>query len=297
MKLIQRILTNNDCYKANRQIAVKGLMLHSVGCPQPNAEVFVKNWNTGKPGRRQVCVHAFVDANTGDVLQTLLWSWRGWHCGGTSNNTHIGVEMCEPASIKYTGGASWADNSPTNTKAAVIGTYHATVELFAFLCREFKLNPLGDGVIVSHEEGCARGIASNHGDPEHLWSKFGLTMNQFRQDVKTALTGTGGASGGVSGGGGITSPIENADKQIWAFLTGKGLSTYAAGIMGNLYAESGLNPCNLQNTYEKKLGMTDAQYTAAVDKKMYNNFVKDSAGYGLAQWTYWSRKQGRFHHR
>ena len=61
--------------------------------------------------------------------------------------------------------------------------------------------------------------------------------------------------------------------------------------MGNLYAESGLNPQNLQNTYEKKLGMTDASYTAAVDQGSYDNFVRDSAGYGLAQWTYWSRKQ------
>jgi hypothetical protein len=61
--------------------------------------------------------------------------------------------------------------------------------------------------------------------------------------------------------------------------------------MGNLYAESGLKASNLQNTYEKKLGMTDAEYTAAVDSGKYTNFVKDSAGYGLAQWTYWSRKQ------
>lgn len=61
--------------------------------------------------------------------------------------------------------------------------------------------------------------------------------------------------------------------------------------MGNLHAESGLIPTNLQNTYEKKLGMTDFQYTAAVDKGTYSNFIKDKAGYGLAQWTYWSRKQ------
>lgn len=64
--------------------------------------------------------------------------------------------------------------------------------------------------------------------------------------------------------------------------------------MGNLYAESGLNPQNLQNSYEKKLGYTDATYTSAVDSGAYSNFVRDSAGYGLAQWTYWSRKQALF---
>lgn len=58
------------------------------------------------------------------------------------------------------------------------------------------------------------------------------------------------------------------------------------------YAESGLMPNNLQNTYNNKLGKTDAEYTAAVDNGSYGNFVKDSAGYGLAQWTYWSEKAG-----
>lgn len=64
--------------------------------------------------------------------------------------------------------------------------------------------------------------------------------------------------------------------------------------MGNLFAESGLIPTNLQNSYESKLGMNDASYTMAVDNGSYTNFTHDSAGYGLAQWTYWSRKQGLF---
>ena len=61
--------------------------------------------------------------------------------------------------------------------------------------------------------------------------------------------------------------------------------------MGNLFAESALRPENLQNTYEKKLCLSDLEYTKAVDDGSYTNFVHDSAGYGLAQWTYWSRKQ------
>lgn len=63
------------------------------------------------------------------------------------------------------------------------------------------------------------------------------------------------------------------------------------GLMGNLKAESNCQANNLQNTYSKKFGMTDAEYTKAVDDGSYTNFVKDSAGYGLAQWTYWSRKE------
>ena len=65
----------------------------------------------------------------------------------------------------------------------------------------------------------------------------------------------------------------------------------ASGLMGNLEAESALNPKNLQNTYEKSLGYTDETYTKAVDDGTYTNFAKDCAGYGLAQWTYWARKQ------
>ena len=63
------------------------------------------------------------------------------------------------------------------------------------------------------------------------------------------------------------------------------------GLMGNLKAESNLRPNNLQNSYNKSLGMTDEEYTKAVDDGSYKNFVTDKAGYGLAQWTYWSRKQ------
>lgn len=84
----------------------------------------------------------------------------------------------------------------------------------------------------------------------------------------------------------------STERTIWNYFRCKGFSPAGvAGLMGNLYAESGLNPNNLQNTYEKRLGFTDAEYTAAVDSGSYSNFVRDSAGYGLAQWTYWSRKE------
>ena len=86
--------------------------------------------------------------------------------------------------------------------------------------------------------------------------------------------------------------MSDINKQIWEFLKSKGLTDYAcAGVEGNLYCESGCRSNNLQNTYEKSLGMSDEEYTRKVDSGEYTNFVHDSAGYGLAQWTYWSRKQ------
>lgn len=81
------------------------------------------------------------------------------------------------------------------------------------------------------------------------------------------------------------------EKIIWdTLMTGINNPYGVAGLMGNLYAESALSPINLQGTYEKKLGYTDASYTAAVDNGTYTNFAKDAAGYGLAQWTYKTRK-------
>ena len=193
MKLVQSIMTKNPCYTAGRKITVKGLMLHSVGCPQPNASVFIKNWNT--PSYGTACVHGFIDGNDGTVYQTLPWNHRGWHCAsgpkGSGNNTHIGVEMCEPASIRYTGGSSFTCSNLSAARTSVKKTYEAAVELFAYLCKLYGLNPTADGVIISHREGHARGIASNHGDPEHLWNGLGMgyTMHTFRKDVKEKMQG------------------------------------------------------------------------------------------------------------
>lgn len=185
MKLIESFMTENPCYTSGKTITVKGLMLHSVGCSQPNAMVFIKQWNS--PTYKRACVHGFIDGNTGYVYQTLPWNRRGCHGGGSSNNTHIGVEMCEPSCIKYTKGSSFICTDKEAAQESVKKTYNAAVELFAMLCIKYKLNPLKD--IVSHKEGYALGIATNHGDPEHLWKGVGLdyTMDGFRKDVKNKM--------------------------------------------------------------------------------------------------------------
>ena len=206
MELKQSFVVNNPCYKINKNPALetnaekrakytdfqkngaKGLMLHSVGCPQPSASVFVNNWN--KSTYDDACVHAFIDGNTGVVYQCLPWHYRGWHGAGASNNTHIGVEMCEPACIKYTRGSSFTCSDLPTARAVATRTYNAAVELFAFLCKELNLDPLADGVIISHSEGYKRGVASNHGDPEHLWKglNLGYTMDGFRKAVAAAMS-------------------------------------------------------------------------------------------------------------
>ena len=222
MKLAESILTRNPCYTAGRKITVKGLMLHSVGCPQPKASVFINSWNS--PSHGTSCVHGFIDGNDGTVYQTLPWNHRGWHCGsgnkGSGNNTHIGVEMCEPACIKYTAGSDFTCFNLAEARSVAKRTYEAAVELFAMLCKKYSLDPLADGVVISHREGHSRGIASNHGDPEHLWAQLetGYTMDGFRKAVKAAM---GGASSGTDGYTKIMGKAVATAEQMKAYLKAK----------------------------------------------------------------------------
>jgi hypothetical protein len=117
------------------------------------------------------------------------------------------------------------------------------------------------------------------------WDKFKALVNKYLGTNSVPTTPTAATPT-------VTTITTDTAETIWNFLTAKGLNAFAvAGIIGNLYAESALKPTNLQNAYEGKLGYTDDSYTKAVDDGSYSNFAKDSAGYGLAQWTYWSRKQ------
>ncbi len=88
-----------------------------------------------------------------------------------------------------------------------------------------------------------------------------------------------------------------SEQKIWDTLMDEIGNPYGvAGLMGNLYVESGLRSNNLQNSYNTKFGLSDEEYTERVDNGSYTNFVHDSAGYGLAQWTYWSRKQNLYYY-
>lgn len=187
INIVKAFATKNKCYRMATPLTPQGIMLHSIGVPQPNAAVMARSYNQYQPGGQSVCVHGFIQRD-GTYYQTLPYTMRAWHCGGAANATHIGIEMTEPASIVYTGhGAEWRDLNPAATEAHVRGTYAAAVELFAQLCTQYAFDPLEDGVIISHAEGAARGIASAHADPTHLWRVFGLTMDGFRADVAAKM--------------------------------------------------------------------------------------------------------------
>ena len=195
MQIIERFARNCPCFKSNQartdsryatfqDRGPKGLMLHSVGCPQPSAEVFARNWD--RVDNNNAITQAVLQAD-GVVYQLMPWNYRAWHAGGSANDTHIGVEMTEPSQITYTQGASFTCSDIEAARKQVEGTYKTARDLFAFLCEEYGLDPMTD--IVSHHEGYLKGIASGHADPEHLWEGLGMdyTMDGFRRDVKARM--------------------------------------------------------------------------------------------------------------
>lgn len=142
------------------------------------------------------------------------------------------------------------------------------------------------------------------------YEKYGLSRLEVTSKYLTAGNPldafNGNYTSGVQDSGSSTLVgSENAEK-IWNFLIGKGLTAYgAAGLMGNLEAESGLAPNNLQNTSNSRSGMSDAEFTSAVDSGQISKseFIASSKfsgassqeyGYGLAQWTSKGRKQGLY---
>lgn len=186
MNLKQCLLTENECYQRHTKIKVEGLMLHSTGANNPNLKRYVQpndgllgdnpngnHWNQFRPGNRQVCVHGFIGKLADGSIatyQTLPWDYKGWHAGSTANNNYIGVEICEDD----------LTNADYFNKV-----YTEAVELFAYLCKQFNLNPMTD--IICHCEGYQKGIASNHSDVMHWFPKFGKSMDTFRADVQAKL--------------------------------------------------------------------------------------------------------------
>ena len=177
--------TKNDCYLRGAKIAPQGVMVHSTGADNPWLRRYVQpddgllgtnpngnDWN--RPGL-DVCVHAFIGKKADGgaaTYQVLPWAHRGWHAGGAANNTHISFEICEDA---------------LRDRRYFEAVYREAAELTAYLCRKYRLDPLRDGVVIDHAEGHRRGIASNHGDVEHWFPKFGKTMDDFRDYVNLLM--------------------------------------------------------------------------------------------------------------
>lgn len=187
MNLHKLIFTECDSYKAGRKITPKGVMVHSTGANNPNLKRYVgpddgllgkndynNHWNMSGVG---ASVHAFIGKlKDGSIAtyQVLPWNYRAGHCALSGNNTHIAFEICED-------GLKDAEYFKK--------VYKEAVEFTAYLCKQYKLDPMADGVVICHSEGYKRGVASNHGDVMHWFPKHGKSMDTFRSDVKSLMEG------------------------------------------------------------------------------------------------------------
>lgn len=245
---------------------------------------------------------------------------------GSNNYTKYGYEMHQiyPSVMDYP--AAWCDAfvdwcfykayGVSNAKALLGGNFDDytvnSAQLYKNKGAYFKSNPkVGDQIFFRNSSRiCHTGLVYKV-DANYVYTYEGNTSN-----ASGVIANGGGVAAkkytlgysGIDGYGrpkydtaeistGTNKPAAAAsdEKTIWDFLTSKGLNAFAvAGVMGNLFAESGLKSNNMENYYEKKLDMTDTSYTTAVDNGSYTNFIKDAVGYGIAQWTYHSRKKGLY---
>ena len=117
------------------------------------------------------------------------------------------------------------------------------------------------------------------------------------KDKDDSSSGKGTSIFGIPGGLGTYGQGDTTNSMVWWYLKQMGMTDEgAAGVMGNMEAESNINPKNLQDSYETSLGYTDDSYTEAVDNGKYKNFANDSAGYGLVQFTSSNLKQDLYDH-
>ena len=197
MRLLRRYLERNDCLRAGKALKPVGVMVHSTGANNPWVSRYVpgdavigyntagnhwdqsnEEWKKSFGTPLNKCVHAFVGKLAGGevgTVQTLPWDVRGWHAGsGRGNDGYVGFEICEDG---------------LDDPGYFAQVYEEAVELTAMLCREFELDPRKEGAVICHAEGWRMGVASNHADVLHWFSRFGKTMDDFRADVVRELEG------------------------------------------------------------------------------------------------------------
>lgn len=262
MNLHKLILTKNPCYTEGRKIKPKGIMVHSTGANNPNLKRYVgpddgllgvniygNHWNRSG---QSVCVHAFIGKlKNGSIAtyQTLPWDHRGWHCGagknGSANNTHISFEICEDG-LKDVGYFN--------------KVYQEAVDLCAYLCELYDLDPLADGVIIDHNEGHDRGLASNHGDISHWWPKHGKSMDTFRAAVAALVNKSEAQEPEKTNKGGFTMELQvlrkgskgDRVKALQILLLGNGFPCGKWGADGDF----GLATENALKEFQKKNKLT-----------------------------------------
>ena len=290
MNITAKTNTHNTSFAKGRSLEWIAIHYTAGTNSRPGAALNVAGWfknpeNNGGSADFIVDDTSVVQYNP-DIRNRYCWAvggkkypnTKGGSLYGTvTNRNSISVEICSTSKNKQV--LKGNDPGWSFTDAAL----DRAVELVRYLMEEYGIDA---GHVIRHYDVSGKpcpGIIgwNKESGSEKAWQAFKarLSASDATQTV-------------------VVSPVSkynDTEKAVWDFLKGKGLNNYAvAGIMGNLYAESSLRANNLQDSFEKRLELSDAEYTAAVDSGEYQNFAMDKAGYGLAQWTWWKRKEGLY---
>ena len=201
------MMTQSTCYIGTKKMTVRGILWHSTGANNPEIRRYVQPDDKaanrdellriiGKNQYGNDWNHEDIDAGLnawvgeladGSVatVQTLEWDMRPWGCGsgskGSCNDGWIQFEICEDS---------------LNDADYFNKVYNEAIELTAYLCKMYGLNPHGSvkvsgvsiPVITCHADAHKLGFGSNHGDINHWFPKFGKSMETVRNDVAKLLS-------------------------------------------------------------------------------------------------------------
>lgn len=190
MEIRKKFLTKNECYIAGKKQTVKGVLWHSTGANNPKLSRYIpddgnlgpnrynNHWDQPRPGKRQVCVHAFIGKDKNgevQIYQTLPFDIEAWGAGkgtkGSANDGYIQFEICE---------------DDLKDPAYFEAVYRAGVVLTAHLVKTYGL-PINSTTITDHSGAYKLGLASNHSDIMHWFKIYGKTMESVRSDVRAIL--------------------------------------------------------------------------------------------------------------
>lgn len=206
---LQCILTHSTNYLQGsyRSTPPLGVVVHSTGVNNPNVSRYatsrsdepnyayltqVIGTNPNNNSWNQITTYTGVHGFCGKMadghvqfVQTLPWYMQAWHVGqgwtGYSlNNYYVGIEMCEDGLNDYN---------------YLMDVYNEMVEVIAYLCVYYGWNVYGSNyiggqqipVITTHYQGYLLGVASGHVDPTNWWDQYGLSIEQFRNDVQACI--------------------------------------------------------------------------------------------------------------
>lgn len=183
MTITDALCTNSRRYAAAEPLRPRGVVLHSIGTPQPDARVLRNYWDRNGS---QYVVHYMVDDRR--ILRCMPDDRKCWHVGTPGNDRYLGVEMGEPKEITYVSGAGFTVGDLEKARSYVNSCYKNAVWLLAKLCRQYGWDPF-TAVYTHREITRARLSRTDHVDPQHLWDGLGLGIDllRLRRDVAAAM--------------------------------------------------------------------------------------------------------------